>query len=65
MNKIIRINLYTAIIFSIFLFVGCEANNTENNNEMESQSNNILSNSFGFGGHNGTIVIGPVPSNNA
>ncbi len=24
-----------------------------------------LSNSFGFGGHNGTIVIGPVPSNNA
>ena len=45
MNKIIRINLYTAIIFSIFLFVGCEANNTENNNEMESQSNNILSNS--------------------
>ena len=45
MNKIIRINLYTAIIFSIFLFVGCEANNTENNNEMETQSNNILSNS--------------------
>lgn len=45
MNKIIRINLYTAIIFSIFLFVGCEENNTENNNEMETQSNNILSNS--------------------
>ena len=45
MNKIIRINLYTAIIFSIFLFVGCEANNTENNNEMETQSNNILNNS--------------------
>ena len=45
MNKIIRINIYTAIIFSIFLFVGCEANNTENNNEMETQSNNILNNS--------------------
>ena len=45
MNKIIRINLYTAIIFSIFLFVGCEANNRENNNEMETQSNNILNNS--------------------
>ena len=45
MNKIIRINIYTAIIFSIFLFVGCEANNIENNNEMETQSNNILNNS--------------------
>ena len=45
MNKIIRINIYTAIIFSIFLFVGCEANNNENNNEMETQSNNILNNS--------------------
>ena len=45
MNKIIRINIYTAIIFSIFLFVGCEANNRENNNEMETQSNNILNNS--------------------
>ena len=45
MNKIIRINIYTTIIVSIFLFVGCEANDTENNNEMKTQSNNILNNS--------------------
>ncbi|MQF85826.1 MAG: hypothetical protein FI732_06415, partial [SAR202 cluster bacterium] len=44
MNKIIRINIYTAIIFSIILFVGCEASNSENN-EMGTQSNNILNNS--------------------
>ena len=45
MNKILRINLYTAIIFSIILFVGCDASNSENKNEMGTQSNNILNNS--------------------
>ncbi|MBS17393.1 MAG: hypothetical protein CL738_04230, partial [Chloroflexi bacterium] len=45
MNKINRINIYTAIIFSMILFVGCEASNSENNNEMGTQSNNILNNS--------------------
>ena len=42
MNKIIT---YTAFVFSMILFIGCESNNSDNNNEITAQSNNISNNS--------------------